>query len=92
MLLCHHQGCQIDYLVQTRTNTLYVCEVKMRKRALGVEVIDEMKAKIDALEVPKGFGICPVLFFLGPVTDGLLESRYFYRMIDIGEFLNPSPD
>ncbi len=88
----NQKGCQIDYLVQTRTNTLYVCEVKMRKRALGVEVIDEMKAKIDALEVPKGFGICPVLFFLGPVTDGLLESRYFYRMIDIGEFLNPSPD
>jgi hypothetical protein len=79
------KGCQIDYLIQMRSNTLFVCEVKMRRRELGLEVIDAMKAKIASLAVPKGFGISPVLFHLGPVSDALLSSRYFYRIIDIAE-------
>jgi uncharacterized protein len=79
------KGCQIDYLVQTQSNTLYICEVKMRRRELGLEVIDEMKAKIASLSVPKGYGTCPVLFYLGPLSDALLSSRYFYRMVNIAE-------
>jgi hypothetical protein len=81
----HKKGCQIDYLIQMRTNTLFVCEVKMRRRELGLEVIDEMKGKIASLALPKGFGISPVLFHLGPVSDALLSSRYFYRIIDIAD-------
>ncbi len=80
-----HKGCQIDYLIHMRSNTLFVCEVKMRRRELGLEVIDAMKAKIAALAVPKGFGISPVLFHLGPISDALLNSRYFYRIIDIAD-------
>lgn len=79
------KGCQIDYLIQTRSNTLFVCEVKMRRRELGLEVIDSMKAKIAAFSFPKGFGISPVLFHLGPVSDALLSSRYFYRIVDIAD-------
>ncbi len=79
------KGCQIDYLVQMRSNTLFICEVKMRHRQLGLEIIDEMKTKIASLAVPKGFGISPVLFHLGPVSDALLSSGYFYRIIDIAD-------
>lgn len=79
------KGCQIDYLIQTHSNTLFVCEVKMRRRELGLEVIDAMKTKIASLSIPKGFGISPVLFHLGPVSDALLSSRYFYRIIDIAD-------
>ena len=79
------KGCQIDYLIQTRSNTLFVCEVKMRRRELGLEVIDAMKTKIASLFFPKGFGISPVLLHLGPVSDALLSSRYFYRIIDIAD-------
>ncbi len=79
------KGCQIDYLIQTYSNTLFVCEVKMRRRELGLEVIDAMKAKIASLVIPKGFGISPILFHLGPVSDALLSSRYFYRIIDIAD-------
>jgi len=81
------KGCQIDYLVQLRSNTLYICEVKMRRRELGLEVIDEMKSKIAALALPKGFGVAPVLLHLGPVSDALLSSSYFYRIIDIAELV-----
>lgn len=80
------KGCQIDYLVQTRSNTLFVCEVKMRRRELGLEVIEAMKIKIASLSLSKGFGVSPVLLHLGPVSDALLSSHYFYRIIDIAEF------
>ncbi len=57
----------------------------MRRRELGLEVIDAMKTKIASLSFPKGFGISTVLFHLGPVSDALLSSRYFYRIIDIAD-------
>lgn len=79
------KGCQIDYLIQMHSNTLFVCEVKMRRKELGLEVIETMKTKIASLAPPKGFGISPVLFHLGPLSDALLSSRYFYRMIDIAD-------
>ncbi|MEI6242465.1 MAG: ATP-binding protein [Chlamydiota bacterium] len=79
------KGCQIDYLIQTSSQTLFVCEVKMRRREMGLEVIDAMKAKIASMSIPKGFGISPVLFHLGPVSDALLSSRYFFRIIDIAD-------
>ncbi len=79
------KGCQIDFLIQMHSNTLFVCEVKMRRRELGLEIVDAMKAKIASLALPKGFGVSPVLLHLGPVSDALLSSRYFYRMIDIAE-------
>ncbi len=81
------KGCQVDYLIQTYSNTLFVCEIKMRRRELGLEIIDAMKTKIASLTLPKGFGISPVLFHLGPVSDTLLNSRYFYRIIDIADLL-----
>lgn len=80
------KGCQIDYLVQTHSNSLFVCEVKMRRKELGLELIDALKTKTASLSVPKGFGISPVLLHLGPVSDALLHSRYFYRIIDIADF------
>jgi hypothetical protein len=57
----------------------------MRRREIGLEVVDEMKDKIVSLSLPKGFGISPVLLHLGPVSNGLLDSRYFYRIIDISD-------
>lgn len=77
------KGCQIDHLIQTYANTLFICEIKMRRREVGSEVIDSLKTKIESLSVPKGLGISPVLFHLGPISDALLNSRYFYRIIDI---------
>jgi DNA-binding transcriptional ArsR family regulator len=79
------KGCQIDYLIQMQSHALFICEIKMRRRELSLEVIDAMKAKIAALDLPKGFGVSPVLLHLGPVSDALLSSRYFYRIIDIAE-------
>ena len=52
-------GCQIDYMIQTKYNTLYICEIKFSKNPLGSELIQEVQQKIDRLERPKGFSCRP---------------------------------
>lgn len=81
------KGCQIDYLVQTRFKTLYVCAFKFRNRELGIDIIDSMKEKIARLAVPRGFGVAPVLIHVGGVQDALATSQYFYRILDLEDFL-----
>lgn len=84
------KGCQIDYLIQTITKTLYLCEFKFSRREIGVEVMDEMKGKIAALKVPRGVSVIPVLFHLSDVSTTVATSSFFYRIIDIADFLEQS--
>lgn len=81
------KGCQIDYLVQTRSNTLYVCEFKFRNKAVGNEIIESMREKIGRLAVPRGFGLAPVLIHVGGVHQSVEQSNYFYRILDMEDFL-----
>jgi len=80
-------GCQIDYLVQTTTKNLFVCEFKFKRRELGSDIITAMQEKIAALKVPRGFAVIPVLFHIGGVSSSVATSDYFYRIIDIADFL-----
>jgi AAA+ ATPase superfamily predicted ATPase len=82
------KGCQIDYLIQTVTKNVYVCEFKFKRRELGSEIIHEVDEKIKRLTKPTGFAFVPVLLHLSGVTDQVATNGYFYRMIDIGEFLD----
>ncbi len=81
------RGCQIDYLVQTSTNNLFVCEFKFKRRELGIAIIDEMIEKIAALKAPKRFAMVPVLFHIGGVSSAVATNEYFYRIIDIADLL-----
>ena len=80
-------GCQVDYLVQTLTKNLFVCEFKFTRRELGLDIIHQMKRKIDALRIPKGFAAVPVLFHIGGIATSVELAGYFYRIIDIADFL-----
>ncbi len=82
-----HAGVQIDYLVQTSTKTLYVCEFKFSRNEINSDVIAETQKKIDILSVPRGFSVAPVLLHFGGVSDAVLDARYFYRIVDITSFL-----
>lgn len=82
-----HEGVQIDYLVQTITKVLYVCEFKFSRNVIGPDIIKEVQSKIDKLSTPRHFSACPVLFHFGGVADSVIDSRYFYRVIDINDFL-----
>ncbi|MBM3198314.1 MAG: ATPase [Chlamydiae bacterium] len=81
------QGCQIDYLIQTKTNSLFVCEFKFKRREVDSDIMSEVQEKISRLKVPKGFARVPVLFHLSGVSDFVISSSYFYRIIDIVDFL-----
>jgi AAA+ ATPase superfamily predicted ATPase len=81
------QGCQIDYLIQTKTNSLFICEFKFKRREIGSDIISEMQEKISRLKTPKGFAKVAVLFHIGGVSSNLATGDYFYRIIDISDFL-----
>jgi AAA+ ATPase superfamily predicted ATPase len=81
------KGCQIDYLLQTVTKNLFVCEFKFKKREISSDIIGEMQDKISRLKVPRGFASVPVLFHTSGVADSVATSSYFYRIIDIVDFL-----
>lgn len=80
-------GCQIDYLIQTTTNSLFVCEFKFKRREVDLGIIDEVQSRMDALKVPRGFAVIPVLFHIGGISSSVAASDYFYRIIDISDFL-----
>lgn len=73
-------GCQIDYLIQTRYRTLYVCEIKF-------SIIDEIEKKIKNLKYPKGFSCIPVLIHINGHSKVLKHSDYFFETIDFSELL-----
>ena len=81
------KGCQIDYLIQTSTKNLFLCEFKFKRRELDTEIIDDIKEKMSRLSIPRGFAIVPVLFHIGGVSEPVYDRRFFYRIIDIADFL-----
>lgn len=82
-----HPGCQIDYLIQTKFNTLYLCEIKFSKELVGLSIVKEVQQKIERIAKPKNFSIRPVLIHVNGVTDAVIESDFFAKIIDFGQFL-----
>lgn len=82
------RGCQIDYMIQTKFDTLYVCEIKFSKHPVGMEVMNELQQKIERLKRPKGFSCRPVLIHVNGVSEDIKESDYFASIIDMSEFFD----
>lgn len=78
-------GCQIDYMIQCRNNTIYVCEIKLSRHPLPNAVITEVDRKIRSLEKPRNFTFRPVLIHVNGVEESVMEARYFDEVIDFGE-------
>lgn len=80
-------GCQIDYLIHTKFNTLYVCEIKFSKNPLGTPILKEVTEKIEKLKRPRGVSCIPVLIHVNGVQEAVTESGLFKNIIDFGSFL-----
>lgn len=80
-------GCQIDYLIQTRFGTLYLCEIKFSKNTIGSDIIGEVEEKRKNLKVPRNFSIRPVLIHVNGVAENVLDERYFDKIINFGDLL-----
>ena len=74
------KGCQIDLLVQTE-RTVFVVEIKRRKE-IGSGVMDEVKAKVDALGVPRGLSVRTALVYDGKLSPAIESERYFDFIVD----------
>lgn len=81
------QGCQVDYLIQTRFNNLYLCEVKFSQNHIDLSIIPEVQEKIDRLVYPKGFSCRPVLVHVNGVSPTVVDSGFFSDIIDFSLFL-----
>ena len=82
------KGCQIDYLIQTRFNTLFACEIKFSVNPLKSDILREVKDKLDCLILPKRFSSWPVLIHVNGVNDSVQDSGYFSEIIDFSLLLN----
>jgi uncharacterized protein len=78
------RGCQLDYVIQCRNNTVYVCEIKFARGPLPRAVISEVDRKIRNLAKPRHFTFRPVLIHVNGVDDTVSEARYFDSVI-VGE-------
>ena len=82
-------GCQIDYLIQTKYNCLYLCEIKFSKHPIHSDVIKEVKQKISRLGSGRHVSIRPVLIHVNGVTEEVLAEQFFAEIIDFGLLLEP---
>ncbi len=76
-------GCQIDYLVQTESKTLYACEIKSAAVLKPLQIIKEMEEKLKSLSLPRGFAVLPVLIHFSELDDDSPLYEYFHRVIDL---------
>lgn len=80
-------GCQIDYLIQTNLNLLYLIEIKFSKNPISSSVIQEVKGKMTSLKIPRNFSCRPILIHVNGITDDLDDQDYFTKIIDFSDFL-----
>lgn len=80
-----YPGCQIDYMIETKLGSLYICEIKFSKRVISTDIIAEMEKKIKSIKKPKRLSCIPVLIHVNAVSDALEESGYFFKIIDFSE-------
>ena len=85
-------GCQIDYMIQTRFNNLYICEIKFSKKLVSLDVIDEVQNKISRLALPRNFSYRPVLIHVNGVEDEILSREFFADIIDFSSLLATTAD
>ena len=82
------EGCQIDYLIQTKHRVLYICEIKFSDREVPYTVLKEIIEKSRRLKRPKGFSIRHVLIHVNGVSEGLEQDEFISNIVNFGEFLN----
>lgn len=85
-----HSGCQVDFMIQTRFNTLYLCEIKFSRSQIGTSIINEVQQKIDRILLPKHFSYRPVLIHVNGVQEQVVDSGFFSAIIDFSKLLEKS--
>ncbi|MBF0312225.1 MAG: ATP-binding protein [Oligoflexia bacterium] len=80
-------GCQIDLLLQTTSQVLYLCEFKFKK-SITSDVCSEMEQKIAVLQRPRRYSIRTVLIYEGELTASKTIRNYFYKVMSASELFS----
>ena len=80
-----HPGCQIDLLLQAG-RTLCVVEIK-RRREIGLDIVQEVSAKIDALRIPRGISVRAALVYDGELSPAVGASGFFDAIVPASRLL-----
>jgi uncharacterized protein len=83
----NRQGCQIDYMIQTKFGTCYLFEIKFSSQEITRSVIEEVKKKIQSLALPKNISIRPIIIHVNGVDEYVKESDFFSSIIDFKDLL-----
>ena len=75
--------CKLIIWCNRQQAPFYLCEFKFNRHELNSDVNN----KIAKLSTTKVFSVCPVLFHFGGVADSVIDSQFFYRIVDISDFL-----
>lgn len=55
---------------------------------IGLSVVKDVAAKVQALKVPKGFSCRPILIHVNGVSDEVVDSDYFAATINVSNYLD----
>jgi hypothetical protein len=81
------EGCQIDFLIQTKQKVLYICEIKFSVNKIGSKIISEVDNKIKKLKTPSNFSIRAVIICVNEVTNEVKDAEYFDHIINYSDFI-----
>ncbi|MBF0199657.1 MAG: ATPase, partial [Planctomycetes bacterium] len=84
-----NQGCQVDYLIQIKQNTLYLCEIKFSHKEVPKTIINEVKEKMKRISLSKQYSLRPVLIHINGVEGSVEDTEFFDSIIDFSEALLP---
>lgn len=81
-------ACQIDLILKTKDNTLFICELKFKK-LIQKDIIKDVDLKIKKLKKIKGYSYRPVLIYQGEldVNDRPEIEKYFSRILKLSDLL-----
>jgi hypothetical protein len=74
-------------MIQTRFQSLFLCEIKFSKKPVDLKIIKEMETKRKRLKKPKFCSIRPVLIHVNGVEENVLDEGYFDKVINFGQLL-----
>jgi hypothetical protein len=80
-------GCQLDYMIQTKHNTVYICEIRFSQNPVDPQVILEIQEKINRLKLPRHMSYRSVLIHVNSVTESVKSAGFFFKIIDFGLLL-----
>jgi AAA+ ATPase superfamily predicted ATPase len=81
------KGCQVDYLIQTKYNVLFVCEIKYTKGPVRLDIVQEVEEKTSRVLAPKNFSKRIVLIHVHDEPEVVQGDKYHWSVINALSFL-----